>query len=59
MLELPLRWKAPKRIFVNSMSDLFPVDIPLLYIEDVFDVMRRGTGFSSRFSPSVPSELKK
>jgi protein gp37 len=41
MLELPLRWRAPKRIFVNSMSDLFHVDVPLSYVEDVFDVMRR------------------
>ena len=41
MLELPLRWKTPKRIFVNSMSDLFHVDVPLSYIKDVFDVMRQ------------------
>ena len=41
MLELPLRWKAPKRIFVNSMSDLFHEDVPLSYIKDVFSVMRR------------------
>ena len=41
MLELPLRWKTPKRIFVNSMSDLFHADVPLSYIKDVFDVMRR------------------
>jgi protein gp37 len=41
MLELPLHWKTPKRIFVNSMSDLFHVDVPLSYIRDVFDVMRR------------------
>src|SRR5713101_3369861 len=41
MLELPLRWKTPKRIFVNSMSDLFHVDVPLSFIKDVFDVMRR------------------
>lgn len=41
MLELPLRWKAPKRIFVNSMSDLFHVDVPLSFIKDAFDVMRR------------------
>ena len=41
MLELPLNWKTPKRIFVNSMSDLFHVDVPLSYIKDVFDVMRR------------------
>lgn len=41
MLSLPLHWKSPKRIFVNSMSDLFHADVPLSYIKDVFDVMRR------------------
>lgn len=41
MLDLPLRWKAPKRIFVNSMSDLFHKDVPVSYIEDVFSVMVR------------------
>jgi protein gp37 len=41
MLELPLRWKSPKRIFVNSMSDLFHKDVPLSYIKNVFSVMGR------------------
>lgn len=41
MLELPLKWKKPQTIFVNSMSDLFHVDIPLEYIQRVFDVMNR------------------
>ena len=41
MLELPLRWKAPKRIFVNSMSDLFHIDVPAEYIKQVFSVMAR------------------
>jgi protein gp37 len=41
MLELPLRWKRPQAIFVNSMSDLFHKDVPLDYIDRVFDVMRR------------------
>ena len=40
-LELPLRWKKPQRVFVNSMSDLFHVDVPVRFIRDVFDVMRR------------------
>ena len=40
-LEVPLRWKAPRRIFVNSMSDLFHQDIPDEFIFQVFDVMRR------------------
>lgn len=43
MLELPLRWREPRRIFVNSMSDLFHVDVPLEYIQRVFDVMRQAS----------------
>lgn len=41
MLELPLKWKIPQAIFVNSMSDLFHEGVPLEYIQRVFDVMRR------------------
>ncbi|MGQ0595366.1 MAG: DUF5131 family protein [Gammaproteobacteria bacterium] len=41
MLELPLRWKKPQNVFVNSMSDLFHKDVPIEYIRRVFDVMRR------------------
>ena len=41
MLELPLKWKKPQTIFVNSMSDLFHKDVPLDYIQQVFDVMKR------------------
>jgi len=35
----PYSWKKPARIFVNSMSDLFHADIPLEYIQKVFNVM--------------------
>lgn len=38
-MELPLRWKRPRRIFVNSMSDLFHEDIPVDFIVRVFDTM--------------------
>ncbi len=41
MLELPLRWKRPQTIFVNSMSDLFHQDVPEEFIFRVFDVMDR------------------
>ncbi len=40
-LELPLKWKKPQTIFVNSMSDLFLKDIPLSFIKKVFGVMNR------------------
>lgn len=43
MLELPLRWKKPQMIFVNSMSDLFHKDVPLEFIQKIFDAMRRGS----------------
>ena len=38
-LELPLRWKKPQRIFVNSMSDLFHKGVPLEFILRMFAVM--------------------
>lgn len=38
-LEMPLQWKKPRRIFVNSMSDLFHKDVPDEYIRRVFEVM--------------------
>jgi protein gp37 len=39
MLKTPLRWKRPRTIFVNSMSDLFHKDVPSDFISLVFDVM--------------------
>ena len=38
-LKHPLEWRRPKRIFVNSMSDLFHKDIPTAFIDSVFDTM--------------------
>jgi protein gp37 len=39
-LELPLRWRKPQMIFVNSMSDLFHKDVPIEFIRHTFQVMR-------------------
>ena len=39
-LDIPLRWRRPRTIFVNSMSDLFHVEVPQEYLQLVFDVMR-------------------
>ena len=41
VVDLPLRWRKPRRIFVNSMSDLFHRDVPVEFIGRCFDVMRR------------------
>jgi protein gp37 len=40
-LDLPLRWKRPQTIFVNSMSDLYHRDVPLSFIQKVFATMHR------------------
>ncbi|MFD3464212.1 DUF5131 family protein [Nocardia fluminea] len=39
-LDVPRRWRAPRVVFVNSMSDLFHARVPVGFIRDVFDVMR-------------------
>jgi protein gp37 len=39
-LEQPLHWKKPRRIFVNSMTDLFHEDVPRTYIRAVAEVMK-------------------
>lgn len=38
-LEVPLTWKKPRLVFVNSMSDLFHAQVPLDFVRRVFDVM--------------------
>lgn len=41
MLDQPLRWTKPRRIFVNSMSDLFHARVPSTFVADVFLTMAR------------------
>jgi protein gp37 len=38
-LEKPLHWKKPRRIFVQSMGDLFHEDVPFCFIEEIFCAM--------------------
>jgi protein gp37 len=38
-LQAPLRWKRPRVIFVNSMSDLFHEEVPVEFIREIFEVM--------------------
>ena len=61
-LNEPYSWKKPARIFVNSMSDLFHADVPLEFIQKVFEVMNNNpqhvfqvlTKRTDRFSGVVP-----
>ena len=41
MLDRPLKWRKPQRVFVNSMSDLFHPEVPFEFVSRVFDVMER------------------
>ncbi len=43
LISTPLSWKKPKRIFVNSMSDLFHENVPLSFIKDVFSTMEKAS----------------
>ncbi|MFF8768241.1 DUF5131 family protein [Nocardiopsis dassonvillei] len=40
-LEAPFKWKRPRIVFVNSMSDLFHAKVPKEFIHQVFDVMKK------------------
>ena len=40
-VEDPLSWRLPRTVFVNSMSDLFHEEVPLSFIQRIFDVMNR------------------
>ncbi|MCZ6672544.1 MAG: phage Gp37/Gp68 family protein [Verrucomicrobia bacterium] len=65
-LSEPLRWRVPKMIFVNSMSDLFHEEVPDDYIKEVFQVMVRAnwhtyqvlTKRSERMSELLYTQLK-
>src|SRR5262245_11256636 len=45
-LEEPLRWRRPRRVFVNSMSDLFQEDVPEMYVRRAFETMVRANWHS-------------
>lgn len=58
MLDKPLRWKKPKMIFVNSMSDLFHKDIPSVFVKQVFDVMRRASWHTFQVLTKRPEQIQ-
>lgn len=47
-LDQPLRWRKPRRVFVNSMSDLFHEQVPVEFIADVFGIMASVTADCGR-----------
>lgn len=57
-LDQPLRWQRPRRIFVNSMSDLFHKDVPDEYIARVFAVMARATWHTFQVLTKRPGRMR-
>lgn len=56
-LELPFHWKKPRRIFVNSMSDLFHASIPDEFIQSIFDTMVRADWHTYQVLTKRPQRL--
>src|SRR2546428_5630428 len=56
-LALPLRWRSARRIFVNSMSDLFHERVPDAFIDSVFATMTRATQHSFQVLTKRPDRL--
>lgn len=54
----PLRWRRPRLVFVNSMSDLFHSSVPAPFIEAVFDVMNRAGQHAFQVLTKRPDRVK-
>jgi protein gp37 len=56
-LDAPLGWKTPRRIFVNSMSDLFHQDVPAAFIRDVWKVMAQARWHTYQILTKRPERM--
>ncbi len=59
VLNLPLQWKKPQMIFVNSMSDLFHKDVTREFILKIFDTMNRASQHTFQILTKRASRLEK
>ena len=57
VLDLPLRWTKPRRIFVNSMSDLFHPTIPIQFLDDVMMTMELAKHHTFQVLTKRPTEM--
>lgn len=58
VIDEPLRWRKPARVFVNSMSDLFHDDVPWAFIERVFDTMREASRHTFQILTKRPENMR-
>lgn len=56
-LSSPLKWRKPKRIFVNSMSDLFQTRVPERFIRQVWDVMEQANWHTFQILTKRPDRM--
>jgi protein gp37 len=56
-LPIPRRWKTPRMIFVNSMSDLFHEEVPVEFIEETFSVMNEAYWHTFQILTKRPDRL--
>jgi protein gp37 len=56
-VEQPLSWKKPSKIFVNSMSDLFHEEVPLDFIQSVFETIKKTPQHTYQILTKRPERL--
>lgn len=56
-LERPLHWRKPRRVFVNSMSDVFHEDVPAAFIAEMFEVMAAAEWHSFQVLTKRPERM--
>ncbi len=59
LLDQPLRWRRPRRIFVNSMSDLFHEDVPDEFVDQVFAAMALAPHHTFQVLTKRPERMKR
>ena len=59
VLDQPLHWKKPRRVFVASMGDLFHKDVPDKFIHQVFDIMAEAQQHTFQVLTKRPDRMKK
>lgn len=57
-LDIPLRWRGPRRVFVNSMSDLFHELVPFEFVDRVFAVMALATQHTFQVLTKRPERMR-
>lgn len=57
-LETPKRWKKPRRVFVNSMSDLFHEDVSISFVRKVWEVMEQTPQHTYQILTKRPDRMR-